>query len=112
MFKDQRSGGSYGLSPVWDPEEECLYQDKEERWEDSVDGQQDKPHHVWKSGKHKYEKRPGVPDESSSSEDEFWSPFQMLQEIPLPQFAELIDLSSLGFFFLHNLRQLAPIYNR
>lgn len=71
MSKDQRKGRSYDCSPAGDPEEECLYQDKEERWKDCVDDQQDKPYHVWKSGSHKYEKSPGVPDEPDSTEDEF-----------------------------------------
>ena len=40
MFKDHRSGRSYVYSLIWGPEE-CLYQNKEERWEDCVDNQQD-----------------------------------------------------------------------
>lgn len=70
MFKDQIKGRSYGCSSNGDPEE-CLYQNKEERWKDCVDDQQDKPYHVWKSGTHKYEKSTGVPDEPDSTEDEF-----------------------------------------
>lgn len=71
MFKDHGSRGSYVYSPVWGPEEECFYQDEEERWEDCVDNQQEKHYHIWKYGSHKNEKSPGLPGESSSSADEF-----------------------------------------
>lgn len=64
MLKDHRKGGSY-------PDEECLYQDKEEGWKHCIDDQQGKPYHVWKSSSHKYDKSPGVPDEPGSTEDEF-----------------------------------------